>query len=534
VWGEGYGSGCLRARAPLLFALRSGDDGVPLCAMDEAILGIDLGTSGAKAGLYTTDGRLLGIGRSRGYGRVEPWPGWSECDAEVWWSAVRWAIERACAAAEVRPGSIQGVGLSVLFPAVVPLDGKGKALRRAILYNDGRSLEQCAALEAAFPAGEYRRKTGNPVSPGTCAATSILWIKENQPEVYHEARVIGFANTFLAWKLAGVAATDFTHAGLSGLVDIRRPERWDPQLCCTLGVDVEKLPRLLPASTAAGEVTQAASIATGLRKGTPVAVGMGDAGCAGFGAGVMEPRDAAYVAGTTDCVTVPLRVPAVDHRWLAMGHAEVDRWLGIGTMTSTGAAMEWFVDQFYAGTRSDRLRRMAGEAESVDAWGGPLFLPYLQGERTPHWDAHARGVFADVNLGTTRAQLAAAVLCGTALGLRDVVDCLPERPQEIRACGGGLANACWTQLKADALGLPLHVLSEPETGSRGAAMLAAVALGHYRSCVEAARAARKAVSAVVVEPDITHASRVADTLERYRALYARNRELMHRLATHVA
>ena len=498
--------------------------------MGSILLGIDLGTSGAKAGLYTPEGRLLAFGRSRGYTQLEPRPGWAEGDPAAWWSSVVEALGRACSEAGVAPTQIGAVGLCVFFPAVVAMDAAGKALRHAILYSDGRSLAEAAELEAVLGPGVYRRLSGNVASPGTCAATSILWLRRHEPRVWESAHVLGFANTWLTSRLTGACVTDLTHAGLSGLVDIRSPDRWDTRILSAIELDARMLPRIVPAPAVAGAVTPAAGRATGLEPGVPVVAGMGDAACGCLGAGVVEPGSVGYVAGTTDCVTVPLVSPLEDHRWLTLGYVEPGRWLGIGTMTSTGASVEWFAERFYTGTRMDRLERMVAEAQTAGASGEVLFLPYLQGERTPHWDAQARAVFSGLTLATTRAQLARAVFEGTALGLRDVVDCLPQRPSEIRACGGGMTNRLWTRLKADALGLPLTVLSEPETGSLGAAMLAAMAVGVYGGVEQAAVAARAAVPSVTVEPDPRRAGQVAERLERYRDLYVRNRGLMHELA----
>ena len=500
--------------------------------MTEILLGIDLGTSGAKAGLYTPEGRLLGLGRSAAYGMSSPRPGWSESDPEGWWVAVRESLSEACREARVGAEGIAGVGLSVFFPAVVALDATGRPLRPAILYNDQRSLEQAAALEAHFAPGEYRRRSGNGASPGTCAATSMRWLKEREPEVYEGAALLGFANTYLTARLAGGRATDFTHSGLSGLVDIRHLDRWDADLCAAAGIDPGKLPDIRSAAEIVGGVTAEAAAQTGLRPGTPVVCGCGDAPCGSFGAGSILPGSVAYIAGSTDCVTVPLTEPLVDHPWLTMGYVKPGLWLGIGTMTSAGMAVEWFAERFYTGAPEDRRAAMTAEAEAAET-GELLFLPYLQGERTPVWDPLARGLFTGLTLSTTRGQMARAVFEGTAFGLRDVMDCLDRRSAggvlEVRAGGGPLRNRFWTQLKADVLGMALEVLEFQETGSLGAALLAATARGHYATLEQAAGAARRAVRTTLVAPG-PRASQMEERFAAYRELYPRTRDLMHTLA----
>lgn len=498
--------------------------------MGAVLAGIDLGTSGAKAGLYNERGVLLGFGRARGYRQVSSRPDWAEVDPEAWWSSVREALSLACADAEVEPARIDALGTCVIFPAVVVMDEDGAPLRPAMLYSDRRSVAESEVLEASLGPGVYRRRSGNVASPGTCAATSILWLRRHEPEVLDRCHMVGFASTFLTHRLTGEWATDFTQTGLSGLVDIRSPDRWDRPICEIVGLELEKLPRIAPASAVAGGVSAPAAAQTGLRVGTPVVTGMGDAPCAAFGAGVIRPGSVGYVAGSTDCVTVPLEAPLGDHRWLTMGFLGVGQWLGIGTLTSAGTSVEWFADRFYPAEGEGRVAAMAAEAQTATAGGSLLYLPYLQGERTPHWDPRARAQFSGLSLATTRAEMARAVFVGTALALRDVVDCLPRRPTEVRAFGGAMANRLWTQLKADALDLPLTVLSVPETGALGAAMLAGCAVGCIGSVEEAAGAVRKVTPSVVVEPMRESAVRLSELLPRYREIYLRDRGLMHALS----
>ena len=256
---------------------------------------------------------------------------------------------------------------------------------------------------------------------------------------------------------------------------------------------------------------------------------MGDAAAGAYGAGAVDGSTVVYVAGSTDCVTSPLDRPTEDLRWINSGYIREDLWFGIGTMTSSGVSVEWFADQFYSGSRDERLAAMIADAQAAASREAAelLYLPYLQGERTPVWDPKARGAFFGLTASTSRADMAQAVFLGTALGLRDVVSCLEQMRGgafEIRACGGSMRNEYWTQLKADVLGRPIGVLSMQETGSLGAALLAGVGTAVVGSHEEAARLSRAASAVTAVEPG-TDTARHEELYELYTALYERTRDL---------
>jgi len=535
--------------------------------VSDLLAGVDVGTSGVKVGLFDPSGRLVGLGRAS-YGVESPHPGWAQTDPELWWQGFLGALRQARDAGGVEPDAIAALGFSVLFPAVAPLDRRGRALHPALLYCDQRSLAQVQEIERRIPRADYEATIGNRLVPGTCAVTSMCWLRDQAPRAYAAAEALGFANTFFISRLTGTLATDPSHAALSGLADIRDPWRWSGELCEAIGIERKHLPQIVEASQAVGRVTRAAAAETGLRAGTPIVAGCGDVAASAFGAGARLNGAAVYIAGSTDCMAAAMSRPAVDSAWVNCAYVKnpghrpgllprkkpletaalnsplsiplqsqagasqlfpVDRetWLGIGTTTSSGVSVEWFVRQFLPSGDLALMTKLA--ASSPPGSNRLLYLPYLQGERTPVWDPQARGVFIGLTASTGRGDLARAVFEGVAFALRQVIECAESEISEIRAVGGGTRNDLWNQIKADVLKLPLHVLSFQEMGTLGAALLAGVGGGIYGSLEEATGVADQATCAKIVEPDPTRAKLYDELFALYVELYPQTKTIMYSL-----
>jgi len=488
------------------------------------LLGLDVGTSGAKACIFDSEGRHLGSGRSA-YQPSAPKPGWAECDPELWWRGVVAALRGACDDAGVSSADIGCVGLGVLFPAVMPLDENGRALYPAILYCDQRSTTQVSQLEARIPEDEFLAIAGNQLVPGTCAVSSIAWLRDERPDIWSNTKSIGWANTYITARLTGEICADPSMAALSGLVDIRDPWQWSLDLCGRLGIDPALLPRIVGSAEVVATVTESASGESGLKVGTPVVAGAGDVPISAVGAGA-GPGMAAYVVGSTDCVSLPMSKPTDDHRWVNCAYVTKGQWLGIGTTTSTGVSVEWFVREILGTGGSAGYALMTELAESAPPGSnGLLFTPYLQGERTPIWDPMARGAFTGLTASTTRADMARAVFEGTSFALKHVMDCAEsvagEPVKEIRALGGGTKNDLWNRVKADILQTSLHVLEFQEAGSFGAALLAGIGEGVYSDLAEAVKVARGVGGVRTVEPNPALADTYRELFGIYSDVYPR-------------
>jgi len=498
------------------------------------LAGIDIGTSGVKAGVFSADGALVGLGRAP-HSVKSPRPGWAETDLAEWWRGVIAALRGACEAGGVSAGDIAGAALSVLYPAIAPLDADGNALAPSILYCDGRSLAQVDAITGEFGREEYESITGNRLVPGTCAATSMRWLRDERVDVYERAAVLASANTYVVARLVGVDdgfVTCPSNAALSGLAEIADPWAWSEKLCGRVGISPDKLPRIALPDEVVGHVSREAAEETGLAPDTPVVIGCGDAIAGAFGAGARAGGPAVYVAGSSDCLSVPAPSPKLGTGWVNSAWVERGVWAATGTTTSSGVSVEWFAREVLGGGEGAAERMAELAAASPPGANGLLYAPYLQGERTPIWDPLARGAFVGLTSATTRADLARAVLEGTAFALRQAASRLDEvagrHVEEIRAVGGPTQNAVWNRIKVDVLGRPLSILRFQETGVLGVALLAGIGAGVYGSINDAATVTAS-LEADTVEPDHAKAEIYDDLFALYEDIHPSAKGITHGL-----
>jgi xylulokinase len=510
------------------------------------LLGIDVGTSRVKAALFEMSGKLVGFGCSRSYSFDSPNPGWSQMDPELWWDGIVEAVRGACGESGRRPDGVSAVGLSVLFPSFVPMNAEGEALYPAILYNDQRSGAQVRRILKRIPREEYQAVIGNVLVPGNCAVSGIVWLREKEPGVYRCADTFGFTNTYVLSRFTGGVSTDTTMASVTGLADIRAPWEWSADLCERLSIERERLPLIRGPAEIAGGVSKEAAAQTGLRAGTPVVAGCGDAVASGLGAGFLEKGTAVYTSGSTDCVVVSMAAPADDRQWVFFGFEPRRSWGAIGTSTSSGASVEWFRSAVLcargargAGNQYEVCTNKYGElldlVSSCEAGsGGLIFLPYLQGERTPVWDPDERGMFVGLTPRTSLASMARAVFEGTAFALRHIIESVdnvsPVPVREILAVGGGTINSLWNRIKADVLQAPLKVLEFQETGTLGAALLAGVGAGCYGSYDEASSVARGVNRTTQIDPDPGKKDLYDELFSIYRKIHPKLKGISHSLS----
>ena len=457
--------------------------------MTETLVGLDVGTTGVKALAITPEGELLGSAEE-GYGLSTPRPGWSEQDPEDWWTASQAAL------AQLDAGHAP-VGLSGQMHGLVCLDESGDVLRPAILWNDQRTTEECAEIEARVGLDRLIALTGNRALTGF-TAPKLLWLRRHEPDVYARIHRIVLPKDYVRYRLTGEWAIDAADASGTLLFDVAN-RTWSEEVLASLEIPPEWLP----------PVSESTEIA-----------GAGDQQAAALGVGVVEPGTVSVVLGTSGVVLAALPEYAHDElaRVHAFCHALPETWEAMGVMLNAAGALQWFHDAFMPGASFDDL---TSEAATVEAGAdGVLFLPYLQGERTPHADAAATASFSGLALRHGWPELARAVLEGVAYGLRDSLELLRElgvHPDRGRASGGGARSRLWLEIVASVLDLPLERCVVDEGSAYGAALLAGVADGTFAS-------ARHAVDACVrtretVEPNVAWVGRYADGYARFRALY---------------
>lgn len=504
--------------------------------MGTALLGIDIGTTNAKAALFDASGVLLGEAQ-REYATIYPQPGWAEQTPEDWWSATVTIVRHLLDASPVEAKDIAAIAVSSQAPTALPLDEQGTALHPALIWMDRRSEAQCARLRQTVNSDRLMAINGNRIDP-YFGAPKILWLLENEPGVAERTHVFLQANGYVNFKLTGRFTIDASHASLVQCYDMALGD-WSDELCSLMGIPLKKLPPVLPCTQVMGEVSAEAARATGLLEGTPVVAGTVDGVAAALEAGIVASGEAVEMTGTSTvlliCVEEAPRQPAL----IALAHAVPGAYLLVGAMVSTGATLRWFRDEL--GTAEVQAARsancssfdiMSEEAGKVSPGaGGLLFLPYMMGERSPIWNTQARGVLFGLSLATSRAQIIRALMEGAAYGLRHNVDVAEEtgaRIHVLRSVGGGSRSAVWSQIKANVLGRPIEVPKMSIGAPLGDALLAGAGVGVYPNVVSAAQSIARTVTRY--RPQETAQTYYDTMYQLYRQLYLVNEMLFAELA----
>jgi xylulokinase len=466
-------------------------------------LGIDVSTTATKAVLIDEAGTVRAIGVA-GYELSAPQPLWSEQAPELWWDGAQVAIRSALETAAVPGEEVVAVGLTGQMHGAVLLDGTGRVLRPAILWNDQRTAAECELIREAVGAQRLIDITGNDALTGF-TAPKLIWVREHEPDVWARIHHVLLPKDYVRLRLTGDYAVDVADGAGTLLFDLAA-RTWSAEVVTALGIDPGWLPPIFEGPAVTGAVSAEAAAATGLRRGTPVVAGGGDQAANGVGVGVVTPGTMALSLGTSGVVFAPTDRPIFDHlgRVHAFCHALPERWHLMSVMLSAAGSLRWFRDTLAPGVSFDALASAAGEVPAGS--GGLLFLPYLSGERSPHPDPQARGAFVGLTLGHDRRHLTRAVLEGVAFGLRDGLDLMVaaglQPPVQIRASGGGTASPLWRQILADVLDAEIATVGTTEGAAYGAGLLAAVGAGWFADVEEATEACVVATPAAQPGADV--------------------------------
>ncbi|MCA9928968.1 MAG: xylulokinase, partial [Anaerolineales bacterium] len=386
-------------------------------------IGIDSSTTATKALLMAADGRVMSVALSA-YDYETPQPLWSEQQPELWWEATINSIRQVLADTGIAPAEIKGIGLTGQMHGLVLLDQAGAVLRPAILWNDQRTGAECDEMRAKIGKQRLIAITGNDALTGF-TAPKILWVKNNEPDVYGRIAHILLPKDYVRLKLTGEYATDKAGGAGTQLFDVRQRD-WSAEVVAALGINADWLPPTFEGTAVTGTLTPAAADATGLVPGIPVVGGGGDQAANAVGTGAVVDGIVALSLGTSGVVFAGSDEPIVepDGRLHAFCHAVPGKWHLMGVMLSAAGSLRWYRDTLAAGVSfDDLLAPAAGVAAGSD---GLLFLPYLTGERTPHPDPLARGAFVGLTVRHTQAHLTRAVLEGVAFGLRDSFELMKQ------------------------------------------------------------------------------------------------------------
>lgn len=471
------------------------------------LLGIDLGTSSVKVLLLGLDGTVFGEA-SHAYPVRAPRPGWSETDPEDWWTAVVAAVREAVGA---HSGEVQAIGLSGQMHGVVLTATQGQAMRPAVLWSDTRADRELVAYHALPDAA--RRALANPIAVGM-AGPSLMWLRDHEAATYRAARWALQPKDWLRLRLTADVATDPSDASATLLYDVPR-DRWAHDVMETLGIRQDLLPPILGSAQVAGSLSGSAATALGLPEGVAVAVGASDTAAAALGNALIRDGDTQLTVGSgaqlMSITTAPKAAPEFGlHLYRAV---QPGTYYTMAAMQNAGLALEWVLP--ILGLTWGEAYELAATVEP--GCDGLSFLPYLVGERTPHLNPHARGSWFGLQRQHTRAHLMRAALEGVAFAIRDGLQALKRagiHPTTLRIAGGGTQRAFWRQLLADTLREALEVSSVTNASARGAAFLAALAIGASTEELPVAALSD------AVEPNPLHAG-LERGYEKFQELYER-------------
>src|SRR3954468_23949177 len=456
------------------------------------LLGIDIGTSGTKTLICDGRGKVLATAMAE-HPISSPKPGWSEQNPEDWWQATCKATQAVLKKAKVKPADIGGIGLSGQMHGSVFLGDGEKALRPALLWNDQRTAEQCAEIEAK--AGGRERlidMVANPALTGF-TAPKILWVRDREPKVYAKTKHILLPKDYIRFRMTGEYATDLSDASGTLLLDVE-DRMWSDELLSLLDIDKSLLPRLHESPEVTGTLNAHGARSLGLREGIPVVGGGGDQAAGAVGNGIVTAGIVSATLGTSGVVFAHSDQPTRDPkgRVHTMCHAVPGKWCVFGCMLSAGGSFQWFRnqlahDEVHAAARRkvDPYELLIAEAEkSPPGSGGLFFLPYLTGERCPHPDPCARGGWIGITSRTLRRDMIRSLLEGVTFGMRDALEIMKQMNipiAEVRASGGGARSDFWRHLQADIYNAPLVTTNAAEGPAYGVALLAGVGIGVWKS-----------------------------------------------------
>jgi xylulokinase len=488
--------------------------------MDEALLlGLDVGTSAVKAVLVRPAGAVAGAATAP-LTLDTPRPGWAEQDPDAWWEASATAIRRVL---EQRAGArVAAVGISGQMHSSVFLDQSGAVIRPALLWCDGRTTAECREIvERAGGEAQLREWVCNPALEGF-TLPKVLWLRNHEPAAFRRLATVLLAKDFIRLRLTGTIASEPSDASGTLMFDPARV-RWSHAMMEAVELPLSLLPEVGGSSDVLGRVSGPAASLTGLAAGTPVVGGGADNACGAAGVGAITPGEAVSSWGTSGTVLAPTAEPRVDPglRAHTFCHVAPGVWYVMGVVLSAGGAFAWYRDQLARelADADQRDARLVEEAAGVPPGAeGVTFLPYLQGERTPHRDASLRAAFVGLSLAHSRAHMTRAVLEGVCFALRDCVAILRElglTPASLLLTGGGARSAFIRRLQADIFGLPVTTVSREEGPAYGAALLAGVGAGVFADLASAARCTLTREPPAPPDPEAHRAYQ--QVYERYRA-----------------
>ena len=485
----------------------------------EYLLGLDIGTSGVKTLLISLEGKIISS-KTVSYPLKTPHPGWAEQSPYDWWEATLKVIEEVVSSIHIDSTQIKGISLSGQMHSSVFLNEKMEVIRPAILWSDTRTSKQCSKIYAkAGGLDQLIHYVSNPALEGF-TAPKILWLKENEPENYAKVKHILLPKDYIRYRLTGELFTEVSDAAGTLLFEVIK-KRWSTSLLEKLEIDPDLLPPVLNSFDLAGRITKNIAEQTGLKFKTPVVAGGADNACGAVGSGIIQEGRVMVSIGSSGVVLAQTNNPQADQegRIHLFNHACPDSWYMMGVTLSAGMSYEWLHKKLF--NRSLDYTKLDQLAEEIEPGSeGLIFLPYLYGERTPHNDANARGVYFGISGKHDQRHFIRSVLEGVTFALKDSLELIKDKGvkiKEIRAIGGGAKSRIWQQILADILGEEINLLNVEEGPAFGAALIAGVGVGTYSSFAEAVNRIIKVKKTII--PRIQNTEKYNQYYQLYKKLY---------------
>ena len=463
----------------------------------ECLLGIDIGTSGTKTVLFDTQGNVI-CSKTFEYPMDQPYNGWAEQDPYHWWNATVQGIRYVIDKSDIKAEDIKGIGLSGQMHGLVMLDKAGNVLRKSIIWCDQRTAKECDELNEIIGKKRIIEITANPALTGF-TASKIRWVQNNEAEIYEKCAHILLPKDYIRYCLTGEFATEVSDASGMQLMDISK-RCWSSEMLDKLNIDRELLGKMYESPDITGKVHQKASELTGLKAGTIVVGGAGDNAAAAVGTGVVKAGKAFTTIGTSGVVYAVSDTVSIDleGRVHTLCASVPGKWTVMSCTQGAGLSLKWIRDNFCyeelmeaekKGMDPYQIMTELAQKAGVGA-GGLIYLPYLMGERSPHPDPDSRGVFFGLSAMHNKSNIIRAVMEGVAFSQLECVDVFRElgvNIDDMMACGGGGRSELWRQMLADLYQCPVSTIKSDEGPASGAAILAGVGAGIYKSVEEGCR-----------------------------------------------
>ena len=485
-------------------------------------IGVDLGTSAVKLLLMDEKGEIKKI-VSREYPLYFPKPGWSEQNPEDWYNGFADGVKELMAGQDAF--AVDGISFSGPMHGLVLLDEPDQVIRPALLWNDGRTQDECDYLNQEIGREKISAWTANMALTGF-TAPKILWVRRNEPENFSRIAKIMLPKDYLAYRLSGVHCTDMSDASGMLLLDVEH-RTWSQEMIGLCGIRRDQLAKLYESYQPVGTLQPEIAKQLGLPDTVKVVAGGGDQAVAAVGTGTVGHGMCNISLGTSGVVFVASRdfAQAPDNALHAFAHAD-GRYHYMGVTLAAAASNKWWMDEII------RTKNYPEEQKGITELGANhvYYLPYLMGERSPHNDPEARGTFIGMTMDTTREEMTQAVLEGVAFSLRDSFETVKKMGVSVtrsRINGGGAKSPLWCRIMANVLNIRIDKINSEEGPAFGAAILAAVGCGKYASLEEACAKLIKVVQ--TTEPDPYLVEKYNDRYAVYRSIYPAVKDLFPKM-----